>query len=34
MKLEDARTHVDEFEKILHEAIERYRSVLKELAEL
>jgi hypothetical protein len=32
MELED--THVDEFEKMLHEAIERYRGVLEELAEL
>gem|GEM_PF-947682 len=27
-------THVDEFEKMLHEAIERYRGVLEELAEV
>lgn len=32
MELED--THVDEFEKMLHEAIERYRGVLEELAEV
>jgi hypothetical protein len=34
MKLEDAHTRVDEFEEMLYEAIERYRGVLEELAEL
>jgi hypothetical protein len=34
MKLENTHAHVDEFEKMLHEAIERYRSVHEELAEL
>jgi hypothetical protein len=33
-KLENAQTHVDAFEKMLHDAIERYRGVLEELAEL
>jgi hypothetical protein len=34
VKLEDECTQKDEFEKIFHKAIERYRSVLEELAEL
>jgi len=34
MKLENTHTHADEFEKMLHEAIVRYRGVLEELAEL
>jgi hypothetical protein len=33
-KLENAQTHADVFERMLHDAIERYRGVLKELAEL
>jgi hypothetical protein len=34
MTLEDELTQKEEFENMLHKAIERYRSVLEELAEL